>query len=235
MEAELFSLRNKGARVPAKSTATATSAAAPLPLHEVSEAQLTRRTLQRESFLKTKSEHLRVRIRRVLVDTYVRVSTLIAEGEGGFANLGVVLVGVVAGVGDVVGFDWGDGGEEGEGRDGRLMQMQGREERYASGVMATNLVKKERDIRGSKGLERDRDGASDGDPVQDQDGDGDDVDMGVAVARDVVKTNTLAATSRSSDSAPKDASSKSTEQKVKANEKKKKKKNAIDDLFSGFT
>lgn len=63
-----------------------------------------RKSFETERQLRSKREELKEWIREVLIsECYVRFSVLVADGDGGFANLGVVLVAAVAGLAAVVG------------------------------------------------------------------------------------------------------------------------------------
>ena len=67
-------------------------------------AEQVRKRFDRETEMKARKETLEEWIRDVLVpECYVRLSVLVADGEGSFAGLGVVLVGIVAVVGALIG------------------------------------------------------------------------------------------------------------------------------------
>ena len=66
-------------------------------------AESIRRKFGMERQLRSRNGELREWIREVLIpESYVRFSVLVADGEGGFANLGVVLVAAVAALANVV-------------------------------------------------------------------------------------------------------------------------------------
>ena len=66
-------------------------------------AESIRKKFETERQLRSRNGELREWIREVLIlDCYVRFSVLVADGDGGFANLGVVLVAAVAGLATAV-------------------------------------------------------------------------------------------------------------------------------------
>ena len=198
-------------------------------------------------------------IREVLVpECYVRFSVLIADGDGGFANLGVVLVAAVAGLSGVVGLPKeakSDAMEDVQlvvGADAEIVmhQKQARVMREEMGNSAQREPKADMNLgddfgtvvdraklsEGSQGLEGERISAKEKEPtmerlIEDKE---EATDQGEKRLDESGASSEKTKRKREPDTSMKALRSATTRLSKNVKRKAKSKKNAIDDLFKGF-